>query len=98
MFMDLFDLFAQIIGILAMMFNILSYQQKTRARAIAFQLGGAMLFAMNFWMLGAIVGGILNAVAAIRAVVFLNRDKPDLLAGWLCRRVRSFLCADLHCV
>lgn len=72
---ELFDLIAQIIGILAMMFNILSYQQKTRTRAIAFQLGGALLFAVNFLMLGAIVGGILNAVAAIRAVVFLNRDK-----------------------
>lgn len=69
------ELTAQIIGIFAMGFNILSYQQKTRSRAIAFQLGGALLFSVNFFMLGAIVGGILNVVAAIRAVVFLNKEK-----------------------
>lgn len=73
--MDTVEWIAQIIGILAMLFNILSYQQKTRTGAIAFQLGGALLFAVNFGMLGAVVGSILNAVAAVRAVVFLNRDK-----------------------
>lgn len=94
--MELFDLTAQLIGIFAMMFNILSYQQKTRTRAIAFQLGGALLFAANFLMLGAIVGGILNAVAAIRAVVFLNRDKLQAnrvswLVGFIAVYIASYV-------
>lgn len=69
------DLTVQIIGLFAMAFNILSYQQKTRTRAIGFQLFGGLLFSIHFFMLGAIVGGLLNAVAVIRAVVFLNKEK-----------------------
>lgn len=73
--MNTMDWIAQIIGLLAMAFNILSYQQKTRNGAIAFQLGGALLFSVNFFLLGAIVGSLLNVVAAVRAVVFLNKEK-----------------------
>ena len=47
-------------------------------------------------MLGALVGGILNAVAAIRAVVFLNRDKlqanrPVWLAGFTAVYIASYI-------
>ena len=87
---------AQLIGIAAMGFNILSYQQKTRSRAIAFQLVGSLMFSVNFFLLGAIVGAILNVVSAIRAVVFLNRDKlhanhPAWLAGFILVYLISFI-------
>ena len=86
--MNTFAMIAQIVGIFAMTFNILSYQQKTQKGAIAFQLGGSTLFAINYLMLGAVVGGILNAVGIIRALVFLNREKlkathPAWLAGFI---------------
>ena len=79
---------AQIVGIAAMGFNILSYQQKTRSRVIAFQLIGGFLFCINFFLLGAISGSLLNAVAVIRAIVFLNKEKlkadhPAWLAGFV---------------
>ena len=54
--MDPFELIAQAVGIAAMVFNILSFQQKTRSRVIAFQLVGGSLFCINFLMLGAYVG------------------------------------------
>ena len=77
-------LIAQIIGLFAMAFNIFSYQQKTQRGAIAFQLGGSILFAVNYLMLGAMVGGILNAVGIIRALVFLNREKTKAThPAWL---------------
>jgi hypothetical protein len=90
------NLTAQLIGIAAMGFNILSYQQKTRSRAIAFQLGGALLFSVNFFLLGAIVGSILNVVAAVRAVVFLNKNKlranhPAWLAGFILVYLLSYV-------
>lgn len=86
--MNTFAMIAQIVGIFAMTFNILSYQQKTQKGAIAFQLGGSTLFAINYLMLGAVVGGILNAVGIVRALVFLNREKlkathPAWLAGFI---------------
>ena len=82
--MDTTQIIAQCIGILAMVFNILSYQGKQQKTVISLQLIGASLFAVNYLMLGATVGGILNILAAVRAVVFLFKEKlkTDRL-GWL---------------
>ena len=82
--MNITALIAQIVGLFAMAFNIFSYQQRTQKGAIAFQLGGSILFAVNYLMLGALVGGILNAVGIVRALVFLNKErlKADRLP-WL---------------
>ena len=94
--MNTFAMIAQIVGIFAMTFNILSYQQKTQKGAIAFQLGGSILFAVNYLMLGALVGGILNAVGIVRALVFLNREKtkathPAWLAGFTLVYLASYV-------
>ncbi len=69
------EIIAQVIGIFAMIFNLLSYQQKTRNKAIIFQLFGTTLFTVNFLMLGAMVGGLLNLVGAVRAIIFINKEK-----------------------
>lgn len=82
--MKLYIIIAQIIGIFAMLFNIFSYQQKTSKGAIGFQLCGGILFSVNFFMLGATVGGIMNVIAAIRAVIFINKEKSHAdHIGWL---------------
>lgn len=69
------EIIAQGIGILAMIFNIVSYQGKKQSAVIALQLVGGAFFAINYLMLGAIVGGLLNIIAAVRATVFLFKDK-----------------------
>ncbi len=75
---------AQAVGIVAMAFNILSYQQKNAKRIIAFQLFGALFFAINYLMLGAYIGALLNLVGFVRAILFLKKDKfhTDGI-GWL---------------
>ena len=73
--MTAYEIIAQLIGIIAMAFNIFSYQQKTSRRVILFQLVGGSLFAVNFFMLGATVGGIMNVIAVIRAIVYANKEK-----------------------
>ena len=73
--MDLYTITAQAIGIIAMAFNTLSYQQKNRSTVIAMQMIGTFLFCINFYMLGATMGCILNALAAFRALIFLNKEK-----------------------
>ena len=73
--MDLYTLTAQAIGIVAMAFNTLSYQQEKRSTVIAMQMVGTFLFSINFYMLGATMGCILNALAAVRALIFLNKEK-----------------------
>ena len=69
------ELIAQLFGIAAMMLNILSYQGKKQRTVIAMQLFGGALFAANFLMLGATVGGVLNILAVFRALLFLNKEK-----------------------
>ena len=86
------EIIAQIVGIFAMLFNILSYQCKQQKTVIAMQLVGGFLFAVNFLMLGALVGGILNVIAVLRAVLFLFKDKlkADRLP-WLFGFVASYI-------
>ena len=69
------EIIAQGIGIVAMLFNILSYQCKKQKMVIALQLFGGAFFSLNFLLLGATVGGILNILATIRAIVFLFKEK-----------------------
>lgn len=94
--MNTIEWIAQIVGIFAMAFNILSYQQKTRGGAIAFQLVGGLLFSVNFFMLNAVVGGTLNAIATVRAVIFLNKEKlhadhPIWLGGFIATFVATYI-------
>lgn len=90
------ELIAQVIGLFAMAFNILSYQRKTRLGVIGFQLFGSALFAVNFFLLGATVGALLNVLSAIRAIVFLNKEKlradhPLWLAGFTATFLASYV-------
>ena len=86
------ELIAQAIGIVAMAFNIISYQGKKQRTVIAMQLVGSALFAVNYLMLGAAVGGILNILALIRAVVFLFKDKLKTdHPAWMIGFVASYI-------
>jgi len=65
-------LIAQGIGIFAMTANILSYQFKFKQKVLCAQLIGAALFAINMFMLDAVMGGILNFIAVIRSIIYIN--------------------------
>ena len=51
--MEPVEIAEQAIGLLVMVMNLLSYQQKEKRSVIAFQFFGSGLFAVNFFMLGA---------------------------------------------
>ncbi|MBR2930122.1 MAG: YgjV family protein [Clostridia bacterium] len=81
---DSFELVAQLIGICAMVMNILSFQQRSRLAIIAFQLVSTGLFSINYFMLGATVGGALNVVGMIRSIIFINDKKVNAKhIGWI---------------
>lgn len=73
--MDKIELISQIIGIIAMIFAILSYQRKTGKGTLVFQLICGFLFSIHLFMLNAISGALLNMIAVIRAILFLNKEK-----------------------
>ena len=82
------EIAGQTIGIFAMACNILSYQQKKQSHLIICQLLGGALFSISFFMLGAIMGGLLNLVATIRAILFLfekrlHTSHPLWLGGFI---------------
>lgn len=82
--MSTYELVAQGVGIVAMAMNCVSYQQKTQKGVLLCQLIGSVLFAVNFLMLGAIAGGLLNLIGIFRATVFLYGDKLHAKHfGWL---------------
>ncbi len=69
------EIVAQIIGIVGMAANIWSYQQKSKKGVIALQLCGSVLFTLNFLLLGAMTGAMLNCVNFALNIVFLNKEK-----------------------
>ena len=66
---------AQIIGIFAMAANVAAYQFKNKRNVILCQLAGSALFAVNMFMLDALMGGLLNVVGIVRAIVYINKDR-----------------------
>ncbi len=71
----LLQIIGQIVGIIAMTFNILSYQAKSSKSIILFQLFGTMLFSINFFLIGAYVGAMLNVLGMFRALTFAFKEK-----------------------
>lgn len=90
------ELIAQGISIVAMAMNLIAYQQKKQKNVMIFQLLGALLFGINFFLLEAWVGGLLSAVAIIRALVFLQRERlhaehPAWFFGFSAMSVLSYI-------
>ncbi len=66
---------AQIIGYVATVFSLSSFQLKSRKGVVILQLFGTALFSIHFFMLEAFSGAILNAICMVRAAIFIWRDK-----------------------
>ncbi len=66
---------AQIVGIIALTCAVISFQQNAHRRILVFQLISGVIFVIHFLMLNAYTGAILNLVAVMRSVVFVNKGK-----------------------
>lgn len=71
----IYQVVAQGIGIIGMVVVALSFQSKSQRRLILIQLVGAALFTVNFLMLGAISGGLINFISIFRSLIFGNKKK-----------------------
>ena len=66
------EIIAQIIGIAAMLINIMSFQCK-KNRNLFMMIGiGSLLFSINFLLLGSYVSAIYNIISIIRSAFTLN--------------------------
>jgi len=69
------EIVAQIIGIIALANAVTSFQMKTHKGILTFQLISTALFIVHYALLEAYTGAVLNAIAMLRSVVFINKGK-----------------------
>ncbi|MBE7092572.1 MAG: YgjV family protein [Clostridiales bacterium] len=68
-------IFAQILGIIAMIIASISLQSKTQKNIALLQVCSTFLFTIHFALIGAYTGAILNFLGMIRAAIYSKRDK-----------------------
>ena len=69
------EIFAQILSVIGMAVNIISFQQKSQKGVIICQFFGGTLFAISYFFLGAYTGALLNGIVVVRAIIFYLKDK-----------------------
>ena len=69
------EIIAQGISLIGMALNVLSFQRKEQRQIVFMQLIGSTFFGISYIMIGAYVGGLLNAVGMIRAVAYWQRER-----------------------
>lgn len=74
-----YNVVCQTIGLIGSVLMILSFQCKRPKKLIIMQSFGGLMFSVNFFMLGAYTGGMLNAVNVIRGIAFTKIKKKTLL-------------------
>jgi len=68
------DLVAQIIGYVAVAVFLLSYLQKTRMRIIGFNFTSRVLYIIQYLLLGAFEGAVLDILGAISSLVASKKN------------------------
>lgn len=71
------NIFAQVIGILAVLFLALSPQQKTKKKVLTFQSFSSILYAVQYALLGAFSAAATNTIGLIKNLVFYTYAKKD---------------------
>ncbi len=66
----------QIIGLLAVATFLLSYQQKKRSNIIAFNVISRCLYILQYLLLGAFAGAVLDILGAISSVIASKKHTP----------------------
>ena len=65
----------QLLGFIALVFSVISFQQNKHKGIIFFQLLAGITFVLHFCCLNAFTGAAMNMVDVLRSIVFFNRGK-----------------------
>jgi hypothetical protein len=69
------EIIAQILGILALVANIICYQMNDKKKLLGMQILASILFTVNLLLKGAFSGVILNVHAIVRLLFYAFRDE-----------------------
>ena len=72
----------QVLGIVAPVLGLLSYQMKKQKNLLLLQLLNSIIFCLHYLMIGAISGMALNLVGLTRNAVFFRRKLRGVKAGF----------------
>ena len=75
---DLNFIIGQILGGIAVILGFISFQQKTQRGIIIYQIVTALVFAGNYFLIGAPTGAALNLLGLINCVVCYIRNKRNI--------------------
>ena len=71
--MDTIDIIIQIIGVVALAANFISFQMKKHSHILFFRTANEALFILQYFLLGAMSGAVLNIVGCVRNVIFTKQ-------------------------
>lgn len=74
-----FEVLIQVIGFTAIAFNLIAVQFNTHGKIIAFKTIGSSLFCLQYLLLGAYTGMVMDLIGSIRNIVFaqtVKKGKP----------------------
>ena len=72
-----------IIGVSAVVMFVLSYQLKTRKRIILFNAASRVLYVLQYVLLGAFEGAVLDIIALLVSILAQNKNK-----GWFAKHTK----------
>ena len=70
------EFFAQIVGLFAVLLFLLSYQQKERKNIITMNAISRVLYIIQYIMLGAFEGAVLDVAGTVASVLAQKKDNP----------------------
>ncbi len=73
--MDTTQIIAQILGFITILLGFLAYQVKTDKQLLVVNLLDCGVFAVHYFLLGAIPAAVLNTVGVARSFVYYHKDK-----------------------
>lgn len=74
---------AQVMGVLALVFLVYSFQNDNKKTLLKFQVGSSFLYAMQYLFLGAFTGCLMNMMCMIRNYLFGRDEDIDITLRWL---------------
>lgn len=80
--MTFFDILAQVVGFVAIAMNIISVQFNTHFKIMLFKSLGSFLFCVQYLMLGAFTGCVMDFIGVVRNFVFSYNVKKGKSNKW----------------
>ena len=88
---DITFIISQTIGLIAAALLLLSFQQRTHKRIVLMQFCSGLLFALQYFLLGAYEGMVGNIVGFTRSIAYCFRGKSKFVDSLFCPSMFAIL-------